>query len=127
MSTGTYILGVIAALIALFTVVELLRRGRLRERHAIWWLVAAILAVIIGVFPAALIWAAKLLGIGAPTNLVFFVSIVILFLVNLQNSAELTTLEQKIRVLAEEAALQKVRLERLEQIADQSSDDSDPD
>lgn len=57
MSTGTYILGVIAALIALFTVVELLRRGRLRERHAIWWLVAAILAVIIGVFPAALIWA----------------------------------------------------------------------
>ncbi|HZK60017.1 MAG TPA: DUF2304 domain-containing protein [Cryobacterium sp.] len=114
MSTATYILGIISALIALFTVVELLRRRRLRERHAVWWFVAAVLALLLGIFPAALTTLADLLGVEVPANLVFFVSIVILFLVSLQHSSELTGLEDKTRVLAEESALQKVRLERLE-------------
>lgn len=114
MSTATYILGIVSALIALFTVVELLRRRRLRERHAVWWFVAATLALVLGIFPSALSKLSQLLGFQLPTNLVFFVSIVILFLVNLQHSSELTGLENKTRVLAEESAMQKVRLERLE-------------
>lgn len=124
MSTATYVLGIVAAAIALFAVVELLRRRRLRERHAIWWLIAALLALIIGIFPSTLTSIASLLKVGVPTNLVFFVSIAILFLVNLQHSAELTELEGKTRVLAEEAALQKVRLERLESKQHSPSADS---
>ena len=45
------------------------------------------------------------MGIEVPTNLVFFVSIAILFLVCLQHSAELTQLESKTRALAERVAL----------------------
>lgn len=116
MSTAIYILGIVASVAALIVVIELLRRRRLRERHAIWWLIAAVLAVIIGVFPSTLTSLAAVLKVGAPSNLVFFVSIVILVLVNLQHSAELTTLEGKTRVLAEELAMQKIRLERLERL-----------
>ena len=126
MSAATYILGIVSALIALLTVVELLRRRRLRERHAVWWFVAAILALILGVFPKTLTTLADLLGVEVPANLVFFVSIVILFLVNLQHSAELTGLEDKTRVLAEESALQKVRLERLEGLQERPSSDFRP-
>jgi hypothetical protein len=125
-SAATYILGIVSALIALLTVVELLRRRRLRERHAVWWFVAAILALILGVFPKTLTTLADLLGVEVPANLVFFVSIVILFLVNLQHSAELTGLEDKTRVLAEESALQKVRLERLEGLQERPSSDFRP-
>ena len=78
MSITSYIFGIVAALATLFVVIEMLRRRRLRERHAIWWLIAGILALIIGVFPAILAWAAELIGVGEPTNLVFFVSIAIL-------------------------------------------------
>ena len=126
MSTATYILGIVSALIALITVVELLRRRRLRERHAVWWFVAAILALILGIFPGTLASLSGLLGVEVPANLVFFVSIVILFLVNLQHSAELTGLEDKTRVLAEESALQKVRLERLEGLQQPPTDDIAP-
>jgi hypothetical protein len=115
MSVATYILGIASAALVLIVVIELLRRGRLRERHAIWWLVAGILALIIGVFPATLQWAARLVGIEVPTNLVFFVSIAILFLVCVQHSAELTTLEAKVRRLAESEALLELRIEQLEQ------------
>ena len=95
MSTGTYLLGVVAALVAFAAVVELLRRRRLRERHAVWWFFAAVGALIVGIFPGLLSWAADLLNVGVPANLVFFVSIVILFLVSLQHAGELTDLEDR--------------------------------
>ncbi|MFB9642871.1 DUF2304 domain-containing protein [Agromyces lapidis] len=125
MSTMTYLLSIGAAVIALVSVIELLRRRRLRERHAIWWILAATLALIGAVFPASVAWLAAVLGVGVPSNLAFFVSIVLLFLVNLQHSAELTDLEDKTRTLAEESALQKVRLERLEERTDPKRDRPD--
>lgn len=114
MSLTSYILGIVAALATLVVVVELLRRRRLRERHAIWWFVAGTLALIVGVFPIVLDWAAKLVGIDLPVNLVFFVSIAVLVLVCIQHSAELTKLEDQTRTLAEEVALQQLRLVELE-------------
>lgn len=114
MTVATYILGVVSALITLGVVIEMLRRRRLRERHAVWWLVAGTLALVIGVFPNTLVWAAGLLGVAVPLNLVFFVSVAVLFLVCIQHSAELTALEAKTRILAETSALQEIRIRRLE-------------
>lgn len=113
MSTLTYLLGIITALIALSVVVEMLRRRRLRERHAIYWLIAGILALVVSVFPVTLNWAASLVGVTVPTNLIFFVSIAILFLVSLQQSSELTGIEQRVRLLVERSALQQLEIERL--------------
>lgn len=115
MTTASYIFGIVVALVMLAVVVELLRRRRLRERHALWWMIAGILALIAGVFPATLNWAADLVGIAIPTNLIFFVASAILFLVCLQHSSELTRLEAQARTLAERAALQDLRIRELEQ------------
>ncbi|ANJ27672.1 DUF2304 domain-containing protein [Agromyces aureus] len=114
MSVTSYIFGILAALGTLVVVVEMLRRRRLRERHAFWWLLAGVLALVVGVFPVTLDWAAQAIGIAVPVNLVFFVSIAILFLVCIQTSAELTVLESKTRVLAEQSALQDLRIRALE-------------
>lgn len=114
MSIASYIFGIVAAVLTLLVVIEMLRRRRLRERHAIWWLLAGILALIAGVFPVTLIWAASVLGIEVPTNLVFFIGIAVLFLVCVQHSAELTKIEGQSRALAEQVALQAMRLEALE-------------
>ena len=113
MSLLSYIFGIVAALLTLVVVIEMLRRGRMRERHAIWWLVAGTLALIIGVFPQILDWLGGLLGVGLPVNLVFFVSIAVLFLVCIQHSSELTQLESKTRTLAERYAIQQLELEEL--------------
>lgn len=118
MTVASYILGIVSALLVLGVVVELLRRGRLRERHAVWWLVAGVLALVIGVFPGTLVWVAGLVGVEVPTNLVFFVSIALLFLVCLQHSSELTLLEEKTRSLAESVALLEVRVRAAEAARD---------
>jgi hypothetical protein len=114
MNVASYIFGIAGAVLALSVVVEMLRRRRLRERHAVWWILAGVLALIVGIFPPLLEWAADAVGIDVPTNLVFFVSLTLLFLVCVQHSAELTDLEDKTRALAEHSALQSNRIDVLE-------------
>ncbi len=117
MSIANYVFGIISALIVLVIVIEMLRRRRLRERHAVYWLLAGLMGLVIGIFPQVLGWAASVVGVSVPTNLAFFVSIIILFFVCIQHSSELTELETKARVLAEDVALQDLRIRELEQAA----------
>jgi hypothetical protein len=114
MTVLAYILGIIAASIVLLVVAEMLRNRRLRERHALWWIFAGLTGLVIAIFPATLEWTAGAVGIAVPANLVFFLSIMVLFFVCLQHSSELTTLEEKTRRLAEEVALQDKRIRDLE-------------
>lgn len=111
MNVASYIFGIVTALAILGLVLELLRRGRLKERHALWWVIAGVLALIAAVFPATLEWFAGLVGVEVPLNLVLFTGIAILFIVSLQQSAELNRLEEKTRVLAEEVTLLKLSQE----------------
>lgn len=119
MSPASYILGIVSALLVLVAVIELLRRRRLRERHAVWWILAGIVALVIGIFPQIVDAAAALLGVALPSNLVFFVSIALLFLVSLQHSSELTALEDRVRTLAERVAvLEMDRPTRVDEVDD---------
>lgn len=114
MTIASYILGIAAALLVLVTVIEMLRRGKLRERHTLWWIIAGVIGLVFAVFPVLLERAAGVLGIELPVNLIFFVSIVVLFLVCIQQSSELTRSEERTRTLAEQVALLDERLRRLE-------------
>lgn len=127
MNPVTYAFGIVAAILALIAIIELMRRGTLRERHAVWWFIGGVLALVIAVFPQTLNWAAGVLGVAVPVNLVFFVAIGLLFLVSLQHGAELTRIEEKMRALAERSAFQEQRLEQLEaRDVPSTGDDEDP-
>lgn len=120
-----YLLGIVGALLIIIVVVELLRRGKLRERHTIWWLIAGAISLVFAVFPAILDGLATALGIDVPTNLVFFVGIVVLFLVCIQQSAELTRTEERTRTLAERVAVLDDRLRCLEEQDTRASQEGD--
>ena len=124
MNVTTYVFGIVSAFVVLVVVFDLLRRRRVRERHALWWIVAGVVALVVAVFPGLLTGTASLLGVTVPTNLGFFLSTIVLFLVSVQHSAELTVLEEKSRTLAEHSALQDERISRLESSAFQRTDDS---
>jgi hypothetical protein len=109
-----YVLGIIASVTTFAIVIEMLRRRRLRERHAGWWLVAGLIAVIISIFPEILRWTAATLGFEIPVNLVFFLSLFILFLVALQHSSELTQLESQNRSRVERLVILELRVRELE-------------
>lgn len=114
MTTINYLFGVAAALLVLGTVITLLLKRRLRERHSVWWLAIGVAALIVAAFPGTLEFASRVVGVQLPITLVLFVGIIVLFLVSVQQSTELTGLEEQTRVLAEEHALLSERVMRLE-------------
>ena len=117
--TASILTGVFAALLFIF-VLWLLRKGVLKEKYAVLWLVFTGAALFFSVFPGALKWISDSIGITVPSNLVFFVTLVLLVLVNVQLSFELSRHEARIRRLAEESALLSERLRRLEEPNDRN-------
>lgn len=107
------ILAAITAVIIVVFIIDLLRRGVLKEKYAVLWLVFAGAALFFALFPAALYWLTSRLGFETPSNLLFFITIVLLVLVSVQISYELSKNEAKIRRLAEEVALLQEKTRRL--------------
>ena len=105
-----HILGAIASIVVFVFVFWLMRRGVLREKYAVLWLAFSGLALLFSVIPGALNGVSDLLGVETPANLLFFVTIVLLVLVAIQLSYELSRHEARIRRLAEEIALLDERL-----------------
>jgi hypothetical protein len=74
--------------------------------------VIAVCALVVALFPSLLTRVTDLLGVGLPSNLLFFVASVVLLLLSLQHSYELGRLEERTRTLAEEVALLRLELDR---------------
>ena len=90
----------------------LMRSRRIREKYAATWITLAIAVVIVGAFPGLLGRIAQALGVQTPINLLFLVSGLVLLVVSVQFSVEVSRLEEETRTLAEEIALLRVDLER---------------
>lgn len=99
------ILGAVASVITFIFVFSLLRRGVLREKYAVLWLLFSGAALFFSLFPTVLVRVSSLIGVAEPVNLLFFVTVVLLILVAVQLSYELSRHEARIRRLAEEVAL----------------------
>lgn len=109
---GPYLLGVAAAVLATAFVVELLRRGILKEKFAALWLLVTGALLVMAIFPSLVQWAATLLGVQLPANLLFFMAAVVLLLVSVQLSYEVSKLESRTRRLAEDLALLREEVRR---------------
>jgi len=106
-------LGVAAAAMLLAFVIELLRRGILRERFAALWLIVSTLLMLGALFPGFLGRAAQVLGFQVAANLLFFSAILFLLLVAIQLSNEVSRLEARTRRLAEDLALLSLQVQPL--------------
>jgi hypothetical protein len=109
-----YPFALLGALVTLVFMLELLRKRRLREKYAVLWISLAVVVIFFGAFPRLLYWLANLVGIATPLNLVFFLALLVLLVVSVQLSAEISSLEHESQTLAEECALLRNRIERLE-------------
>ena len=110
MSGYAFALG--ACLVLVLFLVVLLRRRQLREKYAITWLSVGVAVSIFGAFPRTVETLARWTGVQTGSNLLFALALVVLLLVCIQLSAEITTLEEETRTLVEEVALLRLDMER---------------
>lgn len=104
----------ILALIIVVVVFEMLRRKVLREKYAALWLVVGLATLVLAAFPQLMANIARALGVQVPSNLLFALAILLALGVCLHLSWEISVVEDETRILAEEAAILRADLERLE-------------
>jgi hypothetical protein len=103
----------VLALVIVGLVAEMLRRKKLREKYAIWWLVVGVATLILAAFPQLLVFVAQIAGIQLPSNLLFILSILMLLGVCLHLSWEISVVEDETRALAEEVAILRIQIEQI--------------
>jgi hypothetical protein len=102
-----------ATLLAL--VLELIRRGRLKERYALLWLFSGIVLLVLSLSRSLLEYFSRLIGIFYPPSLLFLIAFVFLLLITLHFSAVISGLSEKNKRLTQEIALLRQALEELRQ------------
>lgn len=107
-------LGLFAAGAALLlAVLELVRRGHLKERYALLWIAASLGALAIGVFPNVIARVSVALELQY-LAVVFALCFLFLLALVLAFSAILSRLSERCRDLAQEVAILEHRLHALE-------------
>jgi hypothetical protein len=86
-------------------VLHLLRSGRLRAKYAMLWTTVGAGLVVLAAFPGLLDWTAGRLGIYYPPAAFLMAAVAFLLVLTVHFSWELSRLEERTRVLAEEIAL----------------------
>lgn len=90
---------------AVVFILVLLRRRQLRGKYALLWTGLAVVLGVLGLFPGLLTRVSEAVGIYYPPALFLLVCVGFLFAVVIQFSWELSRLEDRSRLLAEELAI----------------------
>lgn len=115
-------LGILGSLLTLGVLFEMLRRRRLREKYAVFWVVVAVFTLVVAAFPAVLVQMSALVGVAVPANLLFFLGSMVLLVISIQHSHELGRIEDRTRTLAEELALLRMRVDESDRMRDLVTD-----
>jgi hypothetical protein len=111
LSTRGHVFIVLATVGALAYILRLVRRRRMSGRYALLWLAVGAALLVLAVWPGLLTAVSELVGVHYPPALFLLVLTGFLFVVVIHFSYELTRLEDRSRVLAEEVALLRAELE----------------
>ena len=119
--------GVLLALAAFAVVIELVRRRRLTEWQSIVWLTAAVAIGTFAVYRRLQFALAEVVGIYSPPVLILAAFVFGGLLILLLQSVALTRLEERNRRLAQDVALLRERLDRVESSrAEQPAPEDEP-
>ena len=105
-------LGVIG-LSLLLLVLELIRRGKLREQYSLLWLFTALVLLVFTFWPGLVGFIAKITGLYYLTALLV-VSFLFLVMILLQFSTIISSLADKNKEVAQHLAILKWRIQNLE-------------
>jgi hypothetical protein len=89
----------------LLLIVELIRRGRLKEKYSLLWLFAGTVLLLFSSSRGLLEYVSSLVGIYYPPSFLFLLAFLFLLLITLHFSSVISELSEKNKQLAQELAL----------------------
>ena len=90
-----------------FSVVELIRRNRLKEKYSLLWLISSLVILFFSVSRKSLETISLLVGIQYPPSFIFLLASLFLIVINIHFSTVISELFEKNKTLTQEIALLK--------------------
>ncbi len=103
---------IVAALFAitlLVTIIELVRRRKLKEEYSWLWIIAGIGGLLIGLNYNLLLFLTRCIGAGWTSSTLFFLGIFFVVALCLQFSVKISRLENQVKELAQQQAILHAR------------------
>jgi len=108
--TALQLLSICGSIVFLVVVVDLIRRGHLKEKYSVLWIAATIAILILSMWRELLHKLAGVLGVNYPPSLLFLVALTFVMMIQLHYSVVISKLSDKNKVLAQELALLKAEI-----------------
>ena len=107
--------------VALITLIfYLIRRGKLREKYAIIWMLTGITILFFAIFDKALFAVTVLFGIKTPINTMFFLGMFFIIIINLNFSLIVSSLVEQNKNIVQKLALLEGQVATMRKEHDQS-------
>lgn len=103
----------------------LVRRDHLHGPFAAWWLMVAAATLVLGMFPALVIWLGKLTGINYAPVLPIIIGLSMVLLRLLKLDIDRSRQERQMRRLTQKLAILEQEIERLRSSADTKAGNCD--
>ncbi len=100
------------SILLLVFVIELIRRGRLKERYSLLWLLAGTVLLILSTSRNLLDFVSHLFGIYYPPSFLFLLAFLFLLLITMHFSVVISNMSEKNKLLAQEIALLRQMVEQ---------------
>jgi hypothetical protein len=104
----------LSSLVIFAVIIELIRRGRLREQYALLWLGTATVILVLGLWRDGLNQLADALGIAYPPNALFALALAFMLLLLLHYSTVISRLSDRTTTLTQRIAILEERLRELD-------------
>lgn len=93
-------------------IVDLIRRGMLKEQYSLLWLMAAVILLVLSVWRELLDKIALTIGVAYPPSLLFLVVFLFLLMIVLHFSVIISELSEKNKRLSQELAILRTVFEQ---------------
>ncbi|MDO8445575.1 MAG: DUF2304 domain-containing protein [Deltaproteobacteria bacterium] len=116
------VIAITFSLSILIAIVDLIRRGRLKEQYSLLWLASSGVLLFLSIWRGLLDKMAQLVGVAYPPSLLFLIAFIFLLLIVLHFSVIISSLSEKNKKLAQEIGLLKALIEKKRFDAERSDD-----
>ena len=99
---------IVVSIIATRELLVRIRKSRMQIEDSVFWVLLAFLCILLALFPRVLYFFTDLLNMRSPANLLFMFMIALLLYKCFQMSMHISVLEERIRTLAQNQALEKL-------------------
>ena len=105
MSIMLRVLLIAMSVISSFYVIWRIRNSKMQIEYALFWIIMAVLMIIMSVFPQIVYWITGKMGMMSPANVVYLFIIAILLIKTFMMTIELSSLENKFKDLTQQIAI----------------------